>query len=67
MRRFLRLPAVIGVLALTLTGPAACRGLRQAQRRPANVDWTCERVTGLLLRRVRQTGGLKKSLRAKII
>lgn len=33
----------------------------------ADVDWTCEKATGLLLRRASQTGGLKKSLRAKIV
>jgi hypothetical protein len=33
----------------------------------ADVDWTCEKATGLLLRRARQSGGLKRSLQAKII
>lgn len=34
----------------------------------ADVKWTCEKATGLLLlRRASQTGGLKKSLRAKIV
>jgi hypothetical protein len=33
----------------------------------ADVDWTCEKATGLLLRRARQSGGLKRSLRAKIV
>jgi hypothetical protein len=33
----------------------------------ADVDWTCEKATGLLLRRAKQSGGLKKSLRAKIV
>jgi hypothetical protein len=33
----------------------------------ADVDWTCEKATGLLLRRARQSGGLKRSLQAKIV
>ena len=33
----------------------------------ADVDWNCENATGLLLRRARQTGGLKRSLRAEIV
>jgi hypothetical protein len=33
----------------------------------ADVEWTCEKATGLLLRRASQTGGLKRSLRAKIV
>lgn len=33
----------------------------------ADVKWNCENATGLLLRRASQTGGLKKSLRAKIV
>jgi hypothetical protein len=33
----------------------------------ADVKWNCENATGLLLRRASQTGGLKKSLQAKII
>jgi hypothetical protein len=33
----------------------------------ADIDWTCEKATGLLLRRARQSGGLKRSLRAKIV
>ncbi|MDP9133626.1 MAG: hypothetical protein M3N56_02230 [Actinomycetota bacterium] len=33
----------------------------------ADVDWTCEKATGLLLRRAQQSGGLKKSLRAEIV
>ena len=33
----------------------------------ADVDWTCEKATGLLLRRAQQSGGLKKSLRAQIV
>lgn len=33
----------------------------------ADVDWTCEKATGLLLRRARQTGGLKRSLQAEIV
>jgi hypothetical protein len=33
----------------------------------ADVNWTCENATGLLLRRSRQAGGLKRTLRAEII
>jgi hypothetical protein len=33
----------------------------------ADVKWSCESATGLLLRRASQTGGLKKSLQAKIV
>ena len=33
----------------------------------ADVEWTCEKATGLLLRRASQGGGLKKSLSAKIV
>jgi hypothetical protein len=33
----------------------------------SGVDWTCEKATGLLLRRVRQTGGLKGALRAEVV
>ena len=33
----------------------------------ADVEWTCEKATGLLLRRASQAGGLKKSLSAKIV
>jgi hypothetical protein len=33
----------------------------------AGVDWTCEKATALLLRRARQSGGLKRSLRAEIV
>jgi hypothetical protein len=33
----------------------------------ADVDWTCEKATGLLLRRARQSGGLKRSLRAEVV
>lgn len=33
----------------------------------AGVKWTCEKATALLLRRARQSGGLKRSLQAKII
>lgn len=33
----------------------------------ADVDWTCEKATGLLLRRARQSGGLKQSLQAEIV
>jgi hypothetical protein len=33
----------------------------------ADVEWTCEKATGLLLRRASQTGGLKRSLRAKVV
>ncbi|HEX2161260.1 MAG TPA: hypothetical protein VHF88_05500 [Thermoleophilaceae bacterium] len=33
----------------------------------ADVEWTCEKATGLLLRRARQTGGLKRSLRAEVV
>lgn len=33
----------------------------------ADVDWTCEKATGLLLRRARQAGGLKRSLRAEVV
>jgi hypothetical protein len=33
----------------------------------ADVDWTCERATGLLLRRARQTGGLQRALRPTLI
>lgn len=33
----------------------------------ADVTWTCENATGLLLRRTRQTGGLKRSLKAEVV
>jgi len=33
----------------------------------ADVQWTCENATGLLLRRARQTGGLNRSLKAEIV
>ncbi|HEX2070156.1 MAG TPA: hypothetical protein VHF90_00725 [Thermoleophilaceae bacterium] len=33
----------------------------------ADVEWTCEKATGLLLRRARQTGGLKRSLQAEVV
>jgi hypothetical protein len=33
----------------------------------ADVDWNCENATGLLLRRARQAGGLKRSLQAKVV
>jgi hypothetical protein len=33
----------------------------------ADVEWTCEKATGLLLRRARQSGGLKRSLRAEVV
>ena len=33
----------------------------------ADVEWTCEKATGLLLRRAKQSGGLKKSLRAEVV
>jgi hypothetical protein len=33
----------------------------------ADVKWNCENATGLLLRRASQAGGLKKSLRARIV
>jgi len=33
----------------------------------ADVEWTCEKATALLLRRSRQAGTLGKSLRAKIV
>jgi hypothetical protein len=33
----------------------------------ADVEWTCEKATGLLLRRAQQAGGLKRSLRAEIV
>jgi hypothetical protein len=33
----------------------------------ADVEWTCEKATGLLLRRARQSGGLKRSLRARVV
>jgi hypothetical protein len=33
----------------------------------ADVEWTCEKANGLLLRRAQQSGGLKKSLRAKVV
>ncbi|NLT04750.1 MAG: hypothetical protein GXY03_00420 [Solirubrobacterales bacterium] len=33
----------------------------------ADVDWNCENATGLLLRRARQTGGLKRSMKAQIV
>jgi len=33
----------------------------------ADVDWTCEKATALLLRRAGQLGGLKRSLRAKVV
>jgi hypothetical protein len=33
----------------------------------ADVDWTCEKATALLLRRAGQAGGLKRSLRAEIV
>lgn len=33
----------------------------------ADVEWTCEKATGLLLRRAKQSGGLKRSLRAKVV
>jgi hypothetical protein len=49
---------------------------RQAQRQTidyaergagiAGVDWTCEKATGLLLRRVRQLGGLKRALQPRV-
>lgn len=32
-----------------------------------DVEWTCENATALLLRRARQTGGIKRSLRAEIV
>ena len=31
------------------------------------MNWTCEKATGLLLRRARQSGGLKRSLRARVV
>lgn len=33
----------------------------------ADVEWSCENATGLLLRRASQTGGLKRSLRARVV
>jgi hypothetical protein len=33
----------------------------------ADVEWTCEKATGLLLRRAGQAGGLKRSLRAEVV
>jgi hypothetical protein len=33
----------------------------------ADVKWNCEKATGLLLRRARQSGGLERSLRAKVV
>ena len=33
----------------------------------ADVEWTCEKATALLLRRASQSGGLKKSLRAEVV
>jgi hypothetical protein len=33
----------------------------------ADVEWTCEKATALLLRRARQSGGLERSLRAEIV
>lgn len=33
----------------------------------ADVQWTCEKATGLLLRRASQSGGLEKSLRARVV
>jgi hypothetical protein len=35
--------------------------------RLADVKWTCETATGLLLRRARQAGGLRRTLRARIV
>lgn len=33
----------------------------------ADVKWTCENASGLLLRRARQTGGLRRTLQAEIV
>jgi hypothetical protein len=33
----------------------------------ADVDWTCEKATGILLRRARQTGGLKRATQATVV
>jgi hypothetical protein len=33
----------------------------------ADVKWTCENATGLLLRRAQQSGGLQRTLRVKIV
>jgi hypothetical protein len=33
----------------------------------ADVKWNCEKATGLLLRRAKQSGALKKSLRAEVV
>lgn len=33
----------------------------------ADVDWSCEKAVGLLLRRSQQSGGLKRSLKAEVV
>lgn len=33
----------------------------------ADVDWTCKKATGLMLRRTRQHGGLERTLRAEVV
>ena len=33
----------------------------------ADIDWTCEKATGLMLRRTRQHGALERTLRAEVV